>query len=114
LTTLAMFDGFDDGANPSSTLVEGEDGGLYGTTTTGGPGGAGTIFRLSFTTAPQISAQPSSQTVIVGAKASFSVSVSAAPPPVLSVAEKWHEFDRCRQHWRFRRPHFDFDQCEPD
>jgi uncharacterized repeat protein (TIGR03803 family) len=80
LTTLAMFDGFDDGANPSSTLVEGEDGGLYGTTTTGGPGGAGTIFRLSFTTAPQISAQPSSQTVIVGAKASFSVSVSAAPP----------------------------------
>jgi hypothetical protein len=40
----------------------------------------GTIFRLSFTTAPQMTAQPASQTVIVGANVRLSVAVSAAPP----------------------------------
>ena len=44
LTTLVAFDGFDDGAHPASALVEGRDGALYGTTTTSGPGGRGTIF----------------------------------------------------------------------
>ncbi len=45
-TTLVDFDGFDEGANPETPLVEGADGNLYGTTSTGGPGGKGTVFRL--------------------------------------------------------------------
>ena len=35
-----------DGAIPSAGLVEGTDGGLYGTTQNGGPGDFGTVFRL--------------------------------------------------------------------
>jgi uncharacterized repeat protein (TIGR03803 family) len=51
LTTLVSFDGNYDGAFPHSTLVQGHDGGLYGTTSEGGTndlatGGDGTIFRL--------------------------------------------------------------------
>lgn len=79
LSTLVTFDGFDDGANPASALVEGLDGALYGTTTTGGPNNHGTIFRLRFTTAPQITFQPSGQTLEAGATARFSVAVSGAP-----------------------------------
>jgi uncharacterized repeat protein (TIGR03803 family) len=79
LTTLVEFDGFDDGARPSSVLVEGEDGALYGTTTAGGPTGRGTIFRLAFTTEPQVTAEPDNQTVVVGGNAMFSVAVSGAP-----------------------------------
>ncbi len=80
LTTLVVFDGFNDGAHPESALVEGLDGALYGTTTADGPGGHGTLFRLSFTSAPQITWQPVSQTAGVGATLSFSVAVLAAPP----------------------------------
>jgi uncharacterized repeat protein (TIGR03803 family) len=36
-----------DGQNPQAELVEGSDGGLYGTTSTGGAYGAGTVFRLT-------------------------------------------------------------------
>ena len=37
-----------DGAMPSSSLVEGKDGALYGTTQSGGSsGGAGTVFKLN-------------------------------------------------------------------
>ena len=79
LTTLVTFDGFDDGANPASALVEGVDGALYGTTTAGGPNNQGTIFKLSFATAPQITGQPENQTVVAGANVSFSVAVSGAP-----------------------------------
>src|SRR5207237_634115 len=46
----------------------------------GGPGGQGTIFRLSFTSAPQITAQPANQTAFAGASASFSVAVFGANP----------------------------------
>jgi uncharacterized repeat protein (TIGR03803 family) len=80
VTNLVTFDGFDDGANPASTLVEGPDGALYGTTTTGGPGKRGTIFQLSFTSAPQITSQPANQIATMGGDATFSVAVSAAPP----------------------------------
>jgi uncharacterized repeat protein (TIGR03803 family) len=80
LTTLVAFDGINDGRHPESALVEGVDGALYGTTTTNGPGGRGTIFRLSFTSAPQVTTQPANQTVAVGATVSFSVAVDAAPP----------------------------------
>ncbi len=80
LVTLVAFDGFDDGAHPAAALVEGADGSLYGTTTTGGPGGQGTIFRLSITSSPQITSQPANQVALVGANARFSVAVFGAPP----------------------------------
>jgi uncharacterized repeat protein (TIGR03803 family) len=50
LTTLYDFgidDGAVSGANPRSRLVLDKDGGLYGTTKTGGETGGGTVFHLS-------------------------------------------------------------------
>ncbi|MGP8199763.1 MAG: choice-of-anchor tandem repeat GloVer-containing protein [Limisphaerales bacterium] len=79
LTTLTSLNGFDDGAYPEAALVEGPDGALYGTTTSGGPYGQGTIFRLTFTSAPQITTQPASQTNFAGGSASFDVTVFGAP-----------------------------------
>jgi uncharacterized repeat protein (TIGR03803 family) len=77
-TNLVYFDGFDDGAHPAAPLVEDADGALYGTTTTNGPGGRGTIFRLSFTGPPQITTQPASQAVVGGANVLFNMAVSGA------------------------------------
>jgi len=79
-TTLVSFDGFDTGAHPESTPVEGPDGSFFGTTTTGGPGGRGTIFRLSFTAAPQITSPPANRRVVVGSNVRFSVAVFGAAP----------------------------------
>jgi uncharacterized repeat protein (TIGR03803 family) len=79
LTTLTSLNDSDDGANPEAALVEGSDGSLYGTTINGGPGGHGAIFRLSFTSAPQITTQPASQTSVSGASAAFYVTVFGAP-----------------------------------
>ncbi len=47
LTTLYSFTGDVDGANPQAALVQGADGNLYGTTSTGGPGGYGTVFLIT-------------------------------------------------------------------
>jgi uncharacterized repeat protein (TIGR03803 family) len=47
LTTLYSFSGGNDGAAPVGGLVQGSDGSFYGTTYTGGQGGAGTVFRLT-------------------------------------------------------------------
>lgn len=52
LSTLLSFNGNYNGAAPHSTLAQGRDGGLYGTTSEGGAydlstGGDGTVFRLS-------------------------------------------------------------------
>jgi uncharacterized repeat protein (TIGR03803 family) len=80
LSNLVVFDGFDDGAHPETALVEGADGSLYGTTSAGGPGGHGSVFRLSFTTAPQFTSQPGSQTVVEGTSAQISASLFGAPP----------------------------------
>jgi uncharacterized repeat protein (TIGR03803 family) len=80
LTTLAAFDGFDDGAHPMTPVVEGPDGALYGTTSSGGWGGRGTVFRLGFTSAPQFTTQPASQTVVAGTTAQFSATYFGARP----------------------------------
>jgi uncharacterized repeat protein (TIGR03803 family) len=55
------------------------DGSLYGTTTSGGLDGQGAIFRITFTSAPQILTQPASQTNVAGGSASFNVTVFGAP-----------------------------------
>jgi uncharacterized repeat protein (TIGR03803 family) len=78
--TLVSFDGFNDGSHPGSALVEGLDGSLYGTTTAGGPGNQGTIFRLRVTSAPQITAQPANAIALVGETVALSVAVAGAPP----------------------------------
>jgi uncharacterized repeat protein (TIGR03803 family) len=81
-TTLAYFDGCDDGAHPQAALTEDADGNVCGTTTAGGPcqAGQGTLFRLSVGCAPQITAQPASQAVVRGANVMLSVAVSGARP----------------------------------
>jgi uncharacterized repeat protein (TIGR03803 family) len=78
--TVASFDGFNGGKHPASALVQGPDGALYGTTTAGGWGGYGTVFRLAYTSAPQIIAQPANQTVWPGSTATFYVTVAGASP----------------------------------
>jgi uncharacterized repeat protein (TIGR03803 family) len=79
-TTLAIFDGSDDGSQPEAALVQGPDGAFYGTTTAGGPYGKGSIFRLNVTSAPQITGEPASQTNTLGGNAIFSVAVFGASP----------------------------------
>ena len=83
--TLLSFDGFNDGAYPQSALVQGMDGNLYGSTSSGGPGGGGTIFRLAMTNAPQITTQPANQTVALGGRVTFSLAAFGAPP----LAYQW-------------------------
>jgi uncharacterized repeat protein (TIGR03803 family) len=79
-TTLVSFDGFNDGMHPQSALVQGPDGSLYGTTPLGGYGGQGTVFRLSMSGAPQITAQPANQSALAGTSASFGVAVFGSAP----------------------------------
>ncbi len=80
ITTLVNFDGFDEGAHPETPLTVGADGNLYGTTSTGGTGGQGNVFRLSFTNAPQIITPPVAVTAYIGGTARFSVGVTGASP----------------------------------
>jgi uncharacterized repeat protein (TIGR03803 family) len=47
VTVLYSFTGGDDGAYPYGALVQDADGSLLGTTSSGGAGGAGTVFRIS-------------------------------------------------------------------
>ena len=77
---LVSFDGFNDGANPLTALTQGSDGNLYGTTSSGGPAGHGTIFRLGFTGPPLVTAQPINQTAITGGRTYFSLAVTGGAP----------------------------------
>jgi len=47
LTTLVSFDGYDKGAYPYAALTLGPDGNFYGTTTSRGSVGEGTVFRVT-------------------------------------------------------------------
>lgn len=80
VSTMVEFDGFNDGASPVNALVQGSDGNLYGTTSAGGPGGGGTVFRLVSTGPPVLTAQPLPQHAFTGGSADFSVAVSGAGP----------------------------------
>jgi uncharacterized repeat protein (TIGR03803 family) len=44
---LYSFDGWPSGANPFAGLIQGTDGALYGTATSGGSSGHGTVFKLN-------------------------------------------------------------------
>jgi uncharacterized repeat protein (TIGR03803 family) len=79
-TDLATFNGSDDGAQPKAAMVQDAEGNFYGTTTVGGPYGKGSVFRLSITSAPQITLQPSNQTVFLGTRVQFTVAVFGASP----------------------------------
>ena len=46
LTTLHVF-GFEEGANPTGALVQGQDGNFYGATDEGGAAYSGTLFRIT-------------------------------------------------------------------
>jgi uncharacterized repeat protein (TIGR03803 family) len=78
LTNLLSFDGFDGGSQPQAAPAFGSDNSLYGTTTSGGPGNLGTVFRLSF--APAINAQPADLTLFEGANATFTVGLFGTTP----------------------------------
>ncbi len=78
--TLTTFNGADDGAQPKSALVQDSSGNLYGTTTEGGPYGKGSVFRISITSAPEITSEPSNEVVFTGSPAQFSVGVFGALP----------------------------------
>ena len=47
LTTLYSFTGGTDGGDPQAALVQGGDGNFYGTTSSGGANGNGTIFQIT-------------------------------------------------------------------
>jgi uncharacterized repeat protein (TIGR03803 family) len=47
LTTLYKFGGTTDGADPTTALIQGNDGNFYGTTSADGQGGFGTIFKIT-------------------------------------------------------------------
>jgi uncharacterized repeat protein (TIGR03803 family) len=79
-STLVEFDGFNDGFAPLAALTQGLDGSLYGTTSKGGVGGFGTIFKLAFNGPPQITQQPVGQLGTTGGAIRFSVAVSGGSP----------------------------------
>ena len=65
LTTLYSFTGGNDGTNAQAALVQGSDGSFYGTTSGGGQGSAGTVFRLSIVPPPRLTIIPSGPYVIL-------------------------------------------------
>jgi uncharacterized repeat protein (TIGR03803 family) len=64
-TTLYSFTDGNDGGQPYGALVQGSDGYFYGTTSSGGAGGVGTIFRLTIVPEPQLTIIPSGPYVIL-------------------------------------------------
>lgn len=69
LTTLACFNQTN-GASPRTGLTLGPDGNFYGTTSLGGSGAGGTIFRLELP--PDFVTSPVNQTISSGGAATFS------------------------------------------
>jgi uncharacterized repeat protein (TIGR03803 family) len=61
---LYSFTGGNDGGGPNG-LVQGSDGNFYGTTSQGGQGNAGTVFRLTIVPQPQLTITPSGPYMIL-------------------------------------------------
>jgi uncharacterized repeat protein (TIGR03803 family) len=81
LTALYSFIGANDGGNPDAALVQGSDGNLYGSTTSGGSGGHGAIFRIL--SGPSIVDQPPALLRML-AGSTLTLSVTADGLPALS------------------------------
>lgn len=64
--------------SPQASLLIGNDGNIYGTTTYGGIGGNGTVFRLLLP--PDIVSPPRNQTNAIGTTASFTASTTSLQP----------------------------------
>ncbi len=78
-STLLSFNG-GNGANPYDSLVQGLDGNLYGTTSTAGVNGGGTVFRFYLAAPPFILRQPASQTAFSLTTVSFTVLAGGTAP----------------------------------
>ena len=83
-TVLHAFGGGAEGKGPVGALVPGGDGALYGVTTSDGPYGSGTIFRLALSASnqslPVIFLPPAPQTVLAGSAVNFSVTPAGTGP----------------------------------
>jgi len=84
-TNLYSFTGSYDGGSPSTALVQGSDGSLYGTTSSGAVGGDGGVFRLSGSGLPSplplITIQPSNPPpTLAGLSATFTVVALGGTP----------------------------------
>jgi uncharacterized repeat protein (TIGR03803 family) len=81
----SFFGSVNDGGAPQTSLAQGSDGSLYGTTSYGAVGGYGGVFRLSGAglplPLPVIAAQPANEpNILAGLSASFSVTAFGAEP----------------------------------
>lgn len=82
---LYMFTGGSDGGSPNSGLVQGSDGSLYGTTSSGAGGNNGGVFRISGSTLPsplpKIIGQPENASMtLTGLFADFTVEAVGGAP----------------------------------
>jgi uncharacterized repeat protein (TIGR03803 family) len=82
---LYSFTDLSDGGHPQTALVQGSDGSLYGTTTSGAAGGYGDVFRLSGGNLPSplpvITLQPANPLIALsGLPASFTVDALGGTP----------------------------------
>ncbi len=84
VTTLVAFTG-GNGAYPYFGVLQASDGSLYGTTSQGGAGGGGTIYRLAIGPALNVSQQPGNLSVSLGANALFQTTALGSDP----LAYQW-------------------------
>jgi uncharacterized repeat protein (TIGR03803 family) len=78
MTTLLSLDSSDTGAYPEAGLVAASDGSFYGTTSSGGVNGYGTVFKLSF--APQVVSFPTNQDIFAGASFTLAPKLFGSQP----------------------------------
>ena len=67
-----------DGAYPVGGLLQAADGSFYGTTSSGGAAGEGTVYEFAFN--PRIAAGPTNRVVAVGSTVNFSIAAAGTGP----------------------------------